>query len=263
MQIQHERLTIDIGEESLSATLLSPATALPGVLFVHGWGGSQEQDLERAKAVSGLGCCCLTFDLRGQELTGARSQTVTRKENLADLIAAYDWLASRPQVDASSIAVVGISYGGYLATLLTALRRVRWLALRSPALYRDAQWDAPKRQLHADQDLVAYRRQRLQTAENRALAACAAFTGDALLVEAEHDEVVPAPVMENYRAALAGAHSLTSRMLKGADHALSSERCQQAYTDVLFNWMTEMVVGARGEAAQTSLDEASARERKR
>lgn len=256
MWIQHKRLTIGVDDESVCATLLSPAPTLPGVLFVHGWGGSQAQDLERAKAISGLGCCCLTFDLRGHERTADRAQTVTREENLRDLVAAYDWLASHPQVDETSIAVVGISYGGYLATILSTLRSVRWLALRSPALYKDEQWGAPKRQLHADQDLAAYRQRRLQPPENRALAACATFTGDALLIEAEHDVVVPAPVMENYRAALAGAHSLTSRVLRGADHALSGQRAQQAFTDVLLGWITEMVVGAREEAAQVSLDEA-------
>ena len=34
----------------------------------------------------------------------------------------------------------------------------RWLALRSPALYRDEGWDLPKRRLHVAFDLRAYRR---------------------------------------------------------------------------------------------------------
>ena len=93
------------------------ATPLPGVLFVHGWGGSQEHDLVRAREAAGIGCVCLTFDLRGHERTARHWEKVNRPQNLADLLAAYDWLASQPNVDPTAIAVVGISYGGYLAAL--------------------------------------------------------------------------------------------------------------------------------------------------
>ena len=126
---------------------------------------------------------------------------------------------------------------------------MRWLALRSPALYRDEGWELPKRQLHVETDLHAYRRQRIPPEENRALLACTRYRGDALVVEAEHDEIVPHPVIENYVAALANARSLTSRVLAGADHGLSGKPAQKAYTAVLVNWLTEMVVGARADSA--------------
>lgn len=256
MQTQRERLTIQVDGEHLRATVLSPTTALPGILFVHGWGGSQEQDLARAKEASGLGCVCLTFDLRGHEHTADQAEVVSRPQNLQDLLAAYDWLASHPNVDSSAIAVVGISYGGYLASILTSLRPVCWLALRAPALYKDSHWEAPKRQLNRDPDLAAYRRSRIAAADNRALAACARFGGDALIIESENDTIVPHPVIENYIAALSQAQSVTSRVLKGADHGLSGEQCQKAYTAVLIKWLTEMVVGAREDAAQATLESA-------
>jgi dienelactone hydrolase len=66
---------------------------------------------------------------------------VSREESLRDILAAYDFLAAQPNVDSDSIAVVGSSYGGYLAALLTALRPVKWLALRVPALYKDSEWE--------------------------------------------------------------------------------------------------------------------------
>jgi hypothetical protein len=49
----------------------------------------------------------------------------------------------------------------------------------------------------------------------------------------------------SYRAAFANSHSLTHRVVDGADHALSEKTAQQAYTSILVNWITEMVVGAR------------------
>ncbi len=255
MDIRLETVGIDVDEDTLCGTLLAPATRFPGVLFVHGWGGSQEHDLVRAREAAGIGCECLTFDLRGHERTAALAESVTREQNLADLVAAWDWLAGRPRVDADAIAVVGISYGGYLAALLSSLRPVRWLALRSPALYKDAHWDWPKRRLHTDLDLPGYRRRRIDWQDNRALRACNAFRGEALVVEAEHDEVVPAQVIRNYIAAFANAQSLTARRIAGADHAFSEKRAQLDYTAVLVGWLREMIMGARQDAAKAKVEE--------
>lgn len=244
MATESECVDILVRGEHIAGTFLSPPTKLPGVLFVHGWGGSQERDLTRARGIAGLGCICLSFDLRGHGLTRAQQQTVTREQNLDDLLAAYDLLAQHPNIDPSAIAVVGTSYGGYLATLLTALRPVKWLALRVPALYSDDDWEVPKRQLDRDR-LNQLRGRRVTPEENRALAACAAFRGDALIVESEHDHLVPHATIMSYRAAFHQTHSLTHRIIVGADHALSTECCQDVYTDILVAWATEMVVGSR------------------
>src|SRR5690606_15405446 len=235
---------IVVEDEHIAGTFLAPRAKVPGVLFVHGWGGSQERDLDRARGIAGLGCVCLTFDLRGHEKGSERQQTVTREENLRDIIAAYDMLAQHPAIDTQAIAVVGTSYGAYLSTILTTMRPVKWLSLRVPSLYRDAQWTVPKRQLNRE-DLAVYRGAPVTPEENRALAACAAFTGDVLIVESEHDHLVPHATIMSYRAAFRNSHSLTHRVVDEADHALSKKASQEAYTSILVSWITEMVVGAR------------------
>ena len=255
MDIFLNELCIGVEGEQLNATMLRPSPKLPGILFVHGWGGSQSQDLSRAREVSGLGCVCLTFDLRGHDLDSEKSRTVSRAENIRDLLAAYDWLAAQSIVDPNAIAVIGISYGGYLASILTSLRNVRWLALRAPALYKDPGWELPKRQLHADQDLNTYRHQRISEEENKALKACAAFRGDALIVASEKDDIIPHKVIENYIAAFSNVRSLTSRTISDADHSLSEKHAQKSYTTILIRWLTEMVVGARESSATTQIEQ--------
>ena len=47
----------------------------------------------------------------------------------------------------------------------------------------------------------------------------------------------------HYRNAFDQAHSLTHRTMAGADHGLSEDRHQQAYTRILIDWVSEMVVG--------------------
>ncbi len=244
MSARSQPLEILVDDEALAGTLLSPPARVPGVLFVHGWGGSQQRDLARARGIAGLGCVCLTFDMRGHEKTIATQESVTRAHNLADIVAAYDRLAEHPAVDTGCIAVIGSSYGGYLSTLLSTLRPVKWLALRVPALYWDGQWQVPKRQLDV-QRLAQYRRQLLGPADNKALLACSNFQGDVLLVESEHDDYVPHTTLMSYRAAFDKAHSLTHRILDGADHGLSQDRDQQAYTRILIDWISAMVVGVR------------------
>lgn len=244
MTVESESIELQVAGETIAGTLVSPGSRMPGILFVHGWGGSQQRDLARARQITGLGCVCMTFDLRGHEKTESQRLTVTREQNLDDLLAAYDRLAGHPSVDPSAIAVIGSSYGGYLATLLSTRRAVKWLALRVPALYWDDEWNTPKQGLDR-QRLSAYRLRSLGPADNRALAACAEFGGDVLLVESEQDDYVPHSTLMSYRSAFVSAHSMTHRLVDGADHALSSEQSQKAYSAILTAWISEMVIGAR------------------
>lgn len=237
-------VSIPVGETSLAGTLAVPETGAPGVLFLHGWSGSQERDLVRAREIAALGCVCLTFDLRGHAATENLRDRTTREDNLRDALAAYDLLAANPFVDNRAIAVVGSSYGGYLAAILTSLRPVKWLSLRVPALYRDRDWMLPKGSLDR-QDLSAYRHERVEPEMNRALRACTDFSGNVLVIESEKDDLVPHPTIANYVAAFRKAHSLTYRVIAGADHALSDARSRNAYTSLLVRWIKEMVLGAR------------------
>src|SRR5215212_731883 len=109
----HERkIEIAVDSHRIDGTLVMPGFLVPGVLFVHGWGGSQQQYLARAHAVAALGSVCLTFDLGGHAGTQPLRETVSRESNLRDVVAAYDTLAAHPLVDRSVIAVAGSSYGG-------------------------------------------------------------------------------------------------------------------------------------------------------
>jgi dienelactone hydrolase len=256
MTTRADPIEIAVDGKHMDGTLVRPDTLVPGVLLVHGWDGSQAEYLERAREIAALGCVCLTFDLRGHERHRADRESVTREDNLRDVLAAYDLLARRPEVDREAIAVVGSSYGGYLAAILTTLRPVRWLALRVPALYDDEDWHVPKNSLPRDR-LAQLRRQHVEPGANRALGACAMFRGEVLIVESEHDSVVPHPAIESYKRACAEARSVTYRVISDADHALSEKPWQQTYTSMLVNWLSEMLLNARagrtGSAAVTPL----------
>lgn len=238
------KTTIKVAHQQLDARLLVPQSPIPGILFVHGWGGSQRFDLKRAHTIAGMGCICMTFDLAGHNASDQERQKVSREQNFQDICAAFDTLASHPMVDANSIAIVGHSYGAYLACLLSEFRAVRWLSLLAPALYPDEDWLAPKDQLKRSL-LQDYRLQSHTPQGNRALHACSKFTGDVMLFEAEHDELIPRQTLLTYRQAFSQANSLTHRVLKESNHALDEKVAQRNYSVLLYRWIQEMIIGAR------------------
>jgi uncharacterized protein len=260
MPTREQKIDIPVASGPIEGTLVTPGSLIPGVLFVHGWGGSQQQYLARAQEIAALGCVCLTFDLTGHAGTQPQRETVSRDVNLRDVLAAYDVLARHPHVDPSAIAVVGSSYGGYLAAILTTMRPVKWLALRVPALYRDEGWEHPKLQLHKEQDLRGYRRKFVPAESNRALRACASYDGDVLIVESERDDVIPPETITSYREACLKVRSLTYRCIAGADHGLTDEASQRAYTALLTQWLGEMLPSARRDATNALAASAAARE---
>jgi uncharacterized protein len=243
MPLHYENVTIPADGYDISGTFITKHKDRdPGVLFVHGWGASQEQCLPQASTVAELGCACLSFDLRGHGPTIDQRNRVSREDNLTDVIAAYDWLANRNDVEKSSIGIVGTSYGGYLAAIATIKRSISYLVLQAPAIYRDPDWLFPKVKLHEDPALIVYRRSVVSPNDNVALQACAAFTGDVLIIESQYDVIVPHPVSESYAAACAQARSLTCSVIANADHGLSEERWRNEYTSMLTQWIKSRMV---------------------
>ncbi len=209
----------------------------PGLLLVPGWDDGREQYRGLASELSSRGWICRMVDVPNPSWSAAQRQTVTREDNLQDLLHAYDAFACDAAVLADTITLVGVSYGGYLAAFASAMRPVRRLVLRAPALYRDEGWTLSKEQLDKE-DLSVYRLLRLRPQDNRALAACSAFRGEVLIVESGHDDTVPHPVIENYRSAFEHARCIDAEVLEGADHALSHPDWQRDFRLRLLAWLT-------------------------
>jgi uncharacterized protein len=235
-------LSIPIGDSFIAGTLFHPEElkdSSPAVLFIHGWGSSEEVYRAGAQKIAGLGAICFTITLRGHGETSHQRETVSRTDNLHDALTALDRLLAEDGVDSRRVGVVGSSYGGYLAALLTGERSVRWLGLRAPALYKDEGFERPKRQLNQDPDLHAFRRRPVSSEDNLALQCCTRFQGDVLLVESEHDTVIPHQTVANYLKALQRVRSRTHHLIRDADHALSNPSHRREYEDVLFRWFKE------------------------
>jgi dipeptidyl aminopeptidase/acylaminoacyl peptidase len=99
---------------------------LPVVIQIHGGPESQERpsfNARRQSWVGELGAVVITPNVRGSDGYGktwlALDNAEKREDSVKDIGALLDWIAAQPDLDASRVAVVGQSYGGYmvLATL--------------------------------------------------------------------------------------------------------------------------------------------------
>lgn len=207
-----------------------------GALFVHGWDSDHTHYDDLAEEVAAWGYTCLTFDLRGHGHDTGEKEKVSRADNLNDVLAAFDALAGWARVNPQRIVLIGTSYGGYLASIVTALRQVHAVALRVPALYPDALWTTPKSALCRNM-LIDYRSIGHKPGANRALRACEMFDGDVLVVASGKDEILAPPTVQSFVDAFTNARSLNANTIAEADHALTDPACQNQYADLLTRWL--------------------------
>ena len=95
---------------------------LPGVVLCLGY--TYTQDLlvpEMARQLAQSGRACLVFDYRGFGRSGEPVEAVRPADQVEDIRAAVTFLSGRDEVDASRIALLGISLGGSHAVTAAAV----------------------------------------------------------------------------------------------------------------------------------------------
>ena len=193
----------------------------PGDSFYPGLDRRKERSYQYAEALAKLGYLSFLFDGRGHGKSEGNIRTVTTREFLDDVLQTYDYFTKIEGVDKENISIVGSSYGGYLATLLTAKRNVKRLALRVPADYPNEAFDKSKVQTSGtdNPDIFAWRAHVRNSDETFALKAIANFDGQILIVESEKDTVVPHETVQNYANAVKDKSKLTHTIIKDAPTA--------------------------------------------
>jgi len=232
-----------IHQQKLAQTLLLPEKLQqrnPAILFIHGWRSNQQSALEYAETLAQKGCICMTFDLRGHGSSEGNIDLLTRQDFLDDVLTAYDSLLAAVGVDPDHISVIGSSFGGYLAALLTTRRNVNYVALRVPADYPNEGFEQPQ-VLFSDAKSNAWRMQEHQPHESFALNALLTFSGNVLIVESGKDDQIPHQTIVNYTNALRDKGRLTSILMKEAGHRLQDHQLRAEYQQILLHWFSAQI----------------------
>jgi pimeloyl-ACP methyl ester carboxylesterase len=203
----------------------SAGTVRRGVMFVHGQGSSQKGYEQRARKVSRcLDAVCLTFDLSGHGRDAANFNRYSVYDHLQDVLAAYDYLASLDDVNLGRVGVCGASYGGYLASLVTATRAVKRLILRAPSLAKDVKCPTLYNQSPFAKEVPD---------EFDSIKILGRYTGEVLIVESEKDEVIPKPHIAAYLGTCSRAQH---QVIPDATHALTNPRWDEVFVTGINNW---------------------------
>jgi uncharacterized protein len=235
-----QEVRIPSASGDLAGTLFSANASgrHPAVLVIHGWTSAQDRHFDMAEMVcERAGATTLTFDLRGHGKTIGDINTLSRKNFLVDVVAAYDFLLSQEGVDPNNVGVIGSSFGGYLAALLTSKRKIAWAVLRVPADYPDEGFDQSKK-MSEQSGKDEWRKQCRDWDATAALCATHAFQGRVLIVESEKDDLIPRQTLLNYKDAVSDARNVEYVVMKNAPHSLSRfPEMKKEFNEIVFTWL--------------------------
>lgn len=239
------KISFSVDNQKIIGSLLQPKILIgkrPTIIFVHGWGSSEDKYILRAQPIADLGYICLTFSMRGHGKSEGNIRHLSRRDHLNDCLSAYDFLVKQKHVDKTRISVIGSSYGGYMASLAVSKRNFECLALKSPANYPDEGFaEKPAKDCVVTARLKQFRTNPVTAKENQALKSISAFHGNILVIEAEKDEVIPRQCLVNYVNALPNKEKLTYVIMKNADHASTTKEWNKQFVRILRDWFEKWV----------------------
>ncbi len=110
-------LTMDDGTV-IDCSKFIPQTYLPGglpaVIFLHGFGGSKDDEIPFAENLSRKGFSTFAYSMRGQGKSTGYSNLISTTE-MNDLIEIIGFVKNEPSVNPNKVALIGSSQGGILS----------------------------------------------------------------------------------------------------------------------------------------------------
>ncbi len=245
----------EVKGQTITASLHVPETTpAPGVVMCHGFTGTRMEAhllfVKAAREFCAAGMNVLRFDFRGSGESDGTFEKMTVEGEIADALAAVEFLREQPSVDPARIALLGLSLGGLVAACAASRsERVRGLALWSSvadlmAVFSAREgWDELQAAVDRDGyvDHGAFRIGKGfydDCARVDPLAELAGFDGPALVVHGSEDHTVPPSHDDMYIDALPGADK-RKHIVAGADHTFSSIAWEQEAIGVTREWLAK------------------------
>jgi hypothetical protein len=140
---QVEKVTFESNNQTLVGNLYLPddyqeETKVPGVVVTGAWTTVKEQmPATYAKEMADRGYAALAFDFRNWGESGGKERQLENPANKTqDIIAAANYLTTRPEIDGNKIAGLGIcASAGYMADAAVQSEDIKAIALVAPWLH--------------------------------------------------------------------------------------------------------------------------------
>lgn len=117
---KHVEVRFASGDLQLSGTLISPLAGQrhPAVVLVHGSGpANRESILPFARFLVRHGVAVFGYDKRGVGESAGDWTTASFEELAADVVAAFEYLKTRSDIDGGQIGLLGVSQAGWIMPL--------------------------------------------------------------------------------------------------------------------------------------------------
>jgi dienelactone hydrolase len=237
---EEKEVEFKVDSQKLKGTLFVPdgMDPFPGVIFYHGAQSSRKNYLPICQDLASQGLAALAFDFRGCGESSGRVDQLSLVERGIDAQEALNFLRRQPKVNSQKIGICGVSMGAPQAVLMAALKatlkkeNIRSLILRAPAVYNN-EYEGEKfgryRQIYKEGE---------DWQDSMTFTYLSRFKGDLLIVESEHDEVIPHRVVERYLSKAKKARSKELYVIKGAAHYLGEPDSpyRQEFKKVVVDW---------------------------
>jgi dienelactone hydrolase len=219
----------------------------PGVLIMHGLVGSKDQPhrifVTLAEALSRAGYVSLRFDLRGRGDSEGESIDITPQRDIADAEAGLATLRQHQNVDGDNLVVLGLSWGGVLASHLAPREGVRRVVLWSSAPIDNDQWEPKLRDVNGRQAADMYgnlvgKEFYDGLRDLTPLSQLKRGRRPVLMVYGTRDEAIRQSRFEQLRNELEfGDVPATASVIQGADHAFMSHEAERQAIEKTVEWL--------------------------
>ncbi len=185
--------------------------------------------------VEKTGTSALAIDYSGHGESPFDIQDITISENFSEVVRAYDWI--KEKYPNREIDVMGTSYGGYFAAMLSGVRDIRKLILRVPANYDPKDLYTPWRKLDQEQIRNVYRVDPKNFENHPVLAEAANFKGKAYVLTHEFDEACPKSSTDPYIKAFNAETWEAKGFVHGMAKSTFTEQQLEEYQDKIADWL--------------------------